>query len=93
MIRSKWMALGLSLTVAGGAALFAAEPTTQPTPYPLKTCLLSGETLGEMGPPVTIVYEGREMKFCCNSCRAKFEKDPQKYMKELDAKTATTQPS
>lgn len=54
-----------------------------PKPYPLQTCLISGEKLGEMGQPVTYVYEGQEYKFCCKSCLKKFEADPAKYAKEL----------
>ena len=39
-------------------------------PYPLETCLVSGEKLGEMGEPYEIVYEGRQIKFCCKKCPA-----------------------
>lgn len=53
------------------------------TPYPIQTCLVSGEKLGEMGEPVVIIHEGREIKFCCKSCVPKFEKDPAKYLAKL----------
>ncbi|MBK6766486.1 MAG: hypothetical protein IPG71_09280 [bacterium] len=52
--------------------------------YPIDYCIVSGEKLGEMGDPVTKVYEGREVKFCCNMCPEKFEKDQAKFMKKLD---------
>ncbi|HSP42915.1 MAG TPA: hypothetical protein VLO11_08595, partial [Luteolibacter sp.] len=42
-------------------------------PYPLETCLVSGEKLGSMGEPVVIQHEGREIKFCCDSCVPKFK--------------------
>ena len=50
-------------------------------PYPLTTCLVSGESLtgGDMGDPVSLVHDGQEFKFCCKSCIGKFNKDPQKY--------------
>ena len=51
--------------------------------YPLETCLVSGEKLGSMGDPVVIVHEGRQIKFCCDSCPPKFEKDPAKYLSKL----------
>jgi hypothetical protein len=51
--------------------------------YPLKTCLVSGEDLGSMGDPVVIVHEGQQIKFCCDSCLPKFEKDPAKYLSKL----------
>lgn len=52
-------------------------------PYPLDTCLVSGEKLGEMGAPHVIIHEGREIKFCCKSCVPKFEKEPSKYLTRL----------
>jgi YHS domain-containing protein len=54
-----------------------------PKPYPLDTCLVSGAKLGSMGDPVTYVYEGQELKFCCAGCLKQFEQDPEKYMKKL----------
>ncbi len=52
--------------------------------YPIDYCIVSGEKLGEMGDPVTKVYDGREVKFCCNMCPEKFEKDQAKFMKKFD---------
>jgi len=58
--------------------------------YPLETCLVSGEKLGEMGKPYVFVTEGTEIKLCCPQCKAKFDKDPAKYLAKLAeaAKTA-----
>jgi YHS domain-containing protein len=53
-------------------------------PYPIDYCIVSGEKLDEMGEPVTKVYEGREVKFCCNMCPEKFENDQATFMKKLD---------
>lgn len=63
----------------------APAPKEEPKvkPYPLDTCIVSGEKLGTMGKPVVIVHEGQEIKFCCKSCKPKFEKDPAKYLKKL----------
>ncbi|CAN5600946.1 hypothetical protein BH09VER1_BH09VER1_20600 [soil metagenome] len=74
------------LAIIALSLLVLATPSQageQPKPYPLKTCLVSGEKLGEMGTPVVYVYEGQEYKFCCNSCLKKFEADPTKYSQEL----------
>jgi YHS domain-containing protein len=49
------------------------------------TCPVSGEKLGEMGAPVTIDYQGRKIAFCCDSCIAKFQKDPAKYLAKIPA--------
>ena len=53
------------------------------TPYSIDTCLVSGEKLGTMGEPVVIVHEGREIKFCCDSCVPEFKKNPEKYLGKL----------
>lgn len=53
-------------------------------PYPLATCVVSGEKLDEMGEPVVFKYEGREVRFCCKDCVKEFKKDPKKYLKKLD---------
>ena len=35
-------------------------------------------------PPV-LIYEGREIKFCCKDCVADFKKEPLKYLAKIDA--------
>jgi YHS domain-containing protein len=49
------------------------------------TCPVSGDTLegGDMGEPVTMLYKGRTIKFCCNMCPPKFKNDPAKYLAKL----------
>jgi len=53
-------------------------------PYTLKTCIISGDKLGEMGEPYTMAYEGREIKFCCKGCVKDFKKDPTKFVKKIE---------
>ena len=55
-------------------------------PYPLKTCIVSDDKLGEMGKPVVFVHEGQEIKLCCKDCREDFDMDPAKYLKKLEKK-------
>ena len=95
------LAIVAACTLTG--SVFAQTPSTMPAtapasaavPYPLTTCIVSGEELGgDMGEPVVMVYEGREIKFCCNACVKQFKADPQKFIKKLDeaaAKAPTTQ--
>ena len=54
-------------------------------PYPLDTCLVSDEKLGEDPEmvPYTFVHEGQEIKLCCKSCLKGFNKEPEKYMAKL----------
>lgn len=54
-------------------------------PYPLQTCFISGEKIGEMGKPVVFVYEGQEIKLCCKDCKKQFDKDPAAAMKKFNA--------
>lgn len=63
----------------------AAEAVSTPVPYPLATCIVSDEKLGEMGKPVIIDHKGRQIGFCCKSCVGDFEKDPAKYLAKLPA--------
>lgn len=71
------------LRADGTNAVKAAD--SKPTPYPLTTCLISGDKLGEMGDPVVFLYQtngiNQEIKFCCPMCKPKFLADPGKYMK------------
>lgn len=64
------------------SAVSAIESGTKP--YPLDTCLVSGEKLGSMGEPIVIIHEGQEIRFCCDACVPKFKKDPAKYLSKLN---------
>jgi YHS domain-containing protein len=69
------------------AALAAcAASAAEVKPYPSDVCIVSGNKLGSMGTPVTIVHNGQEVKFCCKPCVAKFKKDPEKYLKKIAPK-------
>jgi hypothetical protein len=98
MIKKLLIILALTLGTMGA---FAAAPTADANwlskakaDYPLKTCIVSGEELGgDMGDAVDYVYHqqgqpDRLIRFCCNKCVAKFEKNPQKYLKEIDEAAA-----
>jgi hypothetical protein len=55
-------------------------------PYPLKTCVVSGEEIDEKGDmkPHVFVLEGQEVKLCCKSCLKDFNKDKAGYLKKID---------
>jgi YHS domain-containing protein len=85
----------LSLSILAGpfAALAADTGDTKAAehksnaklkPYKLKTCIVSGDKLGEMGEPVVYEYEGRQIKFCCKACIKDFKKEPAKYVKKIE---------
>jgi YHS domain-containing protein len=52
-------------------------------PYPLDTCIVSGNKLGTMGKVVVKSHEGQEIKFCCKPCVKKFDANPAKYLSRL----------
>lgn len=80
----------LALLVAAATLLVSACGTTSSTalagstkPYPRNTCIVTGNELGSMGPVITQVHKGQEVKFCCKPCVKKFAADPDKYLKGL----------
>ena len=74
---------GLPIMLAANLTQAADEAAK---PYPLDSCVVSGEKLGEMGDPYVFTYEGQQIKLCCKSCLKKFDKDPQTYLKKLETK-------
>jgi YHS domain-containing protein len=52
--------------------------------YPLKVCVVSGEELGGMGEPYVHNHEGVTVKFCCEPCLKKFNKEPEVYLAKLE---------
>ena len=63
--------------------IHAADVTSPASSYPLSICVVSGDKLGQMGPPAVIDYKGTEVQFCCKDCVKDFNKDPDKYLKRL----------
>ena len=59
--------------------------------YPLETCPVSGEKLGEMGEPVDLVHKNRLIRFCCKGCKPKFLENPGKFVAALDAAVVASQ--
>ena len=76
--------LALGLTFASATLTHAEDAAAKKAkPYPLKTCLVSGDKLGEMGDPVVFVKDGQEFKICCKNCRKDIDKDPKKFLTKL----------
>ncbi|HEX8525156.1 MAG TPA: YHS domain-containing protein [Tepidisphaeraceae bacterium] len=63
----------------------AKAPATQPaSTKPAivnKKCPIGGEDIDPKGKTVT--YKGKTIGFCCDDCVKDFEKDPEKYVKDL----------
>ncbi len=52
-------------------------------PYTADTCIVMDSKLGSMGDPIVHVYEGQEVKFCCQPCVEEFESDPDFYLEKM----------
>mgnify|MGYP003625555365 CR=1 FL=1 len=65
--------------------------------YPLNSCMVSGDEFdgGPMGQPIDFIYrqpgkDDRLIRMCCKDCIRDFRKDPEKYLKEIDAAKAAS---
>ena len=70
--------------LAFGLADIAADSPKQTKPYPLKTCVVSGEKLDSMGKPYVFTNDNQEVKLCCKDCLKDFKKEPAKYTKKIN---------
>jgi hypothetical protein len=59
------------------------EKTTPSANYPLTTCVVSGEALGD--DRVAYKWGDTEVQFCCPDCVKDFEKEPEKYLAKIRA--------
>ena len=70
----------LTAVFLGGT--FAFADSTVPKSYPLKSCVVSDEKLGEHGKSVKVTApDGTDVYLCCKDCVKDFKKDPAKYSK------------
>jgi len=83
--------VAMSVAVLGVAQGAGAEVLGEVAPYLLSTCPVSGSELGAMGEPVSKVYDGKEVKFCCAGCPAKYEADRAKYDAQVEADLIASQ--
>ena len=90
----------LPLLLASSLAVLAAEKGHEhhdsadkadavPKDYPMMTCVVSGESLTEMGKPVEYVHQeagkpDRKIMLCCERCIPDVKADPAKYLKKID---------
>jgi YHS domain-containing protein len=94
---------GLGLAIAVAVAGFATGLTSprnddKPAPakwtgdiYTLDTCPVTGKKLGSMGEPVVKAIDGRQVRFCCEPCIAKFEADKTKFWSQIDQRLTEQQ--
>jgi YHS domain-containing protein len=72
------------------AARAPATPKEPGDPFTLATCPMMDKPIDPAKGKV-IEYQGRELRFCCARCVRKFEGDPEKHLKTIDAKLVEQQ--
>lgn len=79
-----------AVVFAFASAGLAQEQQPQPAPadkvkpYPLDTCIVTGEKFGAGGMKTyTFRYQNQEIKLCCKPCEKDFRKEPAKYMAKI----------
>ncbi len=73
---------GCATTGSTSASGVSSSPS-KTKPYPLDVCIVTDNKLGSMGKPVTQVYNGQTVKFCCKPCVREFDAEPEKYLKKI----------
>ena len=66
------------------AACNSAPKESDVIPYRSDRCVVMDSKLGSMGDPIVKVYDGQEVKFCCEPCVEEFEADPEFYLAEIN---------
>lgn len=73
-----WITLGLFTFGLGIPAVVHADPQTK--------CPVLG---GKIDNKVYVDYQGKRIYFCCAGCIDTFKKDPEKYLKKMEAEGVT----
>ncbi len=76
--------IAVKVTTAEETKTPATPATTQAATKPAianKKCPVGGEDVDPKGKTVT--YKGKTVGFCCDDCVEKFQKDPEKYAKDM----------
>lgn len=76
----KKILLALFLPTLG---LFGRASAGEAKPYPLQICIVSDEELEAARRPLSVVYNGQEVKVCCRECKAEFLDNPAKFIKKI----------
>jgi len=53
-----------------------------------KTCPVTGEELGSMGPALPVTIQGRTVFVCCKACVSAIKRNPAKFLQAVDAELA-----
>lgn len=80
-----------SMDHAGGSSAgTAASPPAAGLSDGQRTCPVTGAALGSMGSPVPVTLNGQTVYVCCKACVAKVQRDPDAYLRKVQADRAGT---
>lgn len=68
------------------AALIAAQLPS----YPLKACVVSGESLAD-DTPIDVIQDGKLVRLCCKGCKRMLAKKPADILEQIDAAVVAAQ--
>ena len=93
-MKIRTLSLVTTLVAALAAGAFAADKAfkLKVKPYPMDTCIVSGEKLGSMGDAVVLTAGDQEVQLCCKSCTKDFEKDKKANLAKIEAAWKTVKP-
>ena len=66
-------------------SIAASASAGEVKPYPLKTCIVSDEELDPSRKPISVVFQGQEVRVCCRECKGEFQSAPEKFLKKIPA--------
>jgi YHS domain-containing protein len=93
MRKATWIVTVAVLAVAGGVVSgFAGEeatPVAAATTNVVKHQTMCPVMGGEINKKVFVDYQGKRVYFCCKGCPPDFKKDPEKYIKKMEAEGIT----
>ena len=73
----------LSFSVYAEGTKAPAQTAPQAKAKVATTCPVMG---GEINKEIFTDYKGKRIYFCCKGCPSEFNKDPEKYVKKMEAK-------
>ncbi|MEJ5365401.1 MAG: YHS domain-containing protein [Desulfosoma sp.] len=79
MTRRKWIVTAMTLVFLLGSL---GVGVTAAGGRPQEKCPVMG---GPINKNIYTDYKGKRIYFCCPACPGEFKKDPEKYMKKLEA--------
>ena len=78
--------LGSMLVIHTGNTLYADSNSKTHCKTKMVKCPVSGEVIAKDAKKITAEYKGKTYFFCCEKCKAEFEKNPEKYVKSCTHK-------